>query len=256
MLALATSAMMLPVFACAQATSKPSPSPSASFCLNKATGAVRDVLINSAGMPQPCHKNEIGTSLAELQVLEGGPVPSPSASPGPTATPGTASCEGCVVDSTGKEVGPLSENSDPDQGNLVLVTVNGVAMALPVAQGSPGWVGGLQTGAPLALFYPTTDCSGQGYIPVSTSIGANDQPLQVVPLVEVNDGQGGPYIFGTTVWYPQPPFSIITANSIQTKTDPSQGGDCSPLQSSQAFFGGPPASGSLLPLGTPPFNVQ
>ena len=49
-------------------TPKPTPSPTASFCVNKLTGAMRLVLAE-AGISQPCHKNELPltfTTLAEI----------------------------------------------------------------------------------------------------------------------------------------------------------------------------------------------
>lgn len=254
----------------AASTPKATPSPTQTLCVNVRTNVVRDILSNnSAG----CHKNEVEVSIDTLLATQATPAPTatpsgaptPTASPtptpvpDPTATPTQSACDyGCVMDANSKIVGPLYPvGADAQQQTEVLMSINGVAMSLPVSDG--GFVTGPQVNVQFSRWYPTTDCTGQSYIVVA---GDGNGNVDVQPLVEVASVQRGPYIYGTTVWYAQPPWSNITMNSVQAYIDPT-GAPTSSCQSAQdvpnlgTWLAGPPASFNLSNLGfVTPFEGQ
>lgn len=271
--------MALAVYA--QPSPKPTPAVTGNFCVNNNTGAVRNMLTKS-GVPQSCHKNEQQVAIINFDSAptpdpaptKGGPAPTPTPSPGdptptpvdptptptatPTATPtvkGDSPCSGCVVDANGKEVGPFDySGNDAQQQQIVDVAVNGVELGLQVSQS--GFVDEQQTGVQLLLGYQSADCSGQAYIVV----GSGD--VNVQPIVEVSAVQRGPYVFGNTVLYAQPPWSNVTFGSVQGFADPNQPSTSGCETPGQApnlgtWLAGPPASFNLDNLGfTAPFSFQ
>lgn len=254
--------------ALAQPTPKPTPAVTGNFCVNNATGTLRNVLVKN-GVVQACRKNE---QLVAIINFDSAPTPDPTSttapSPGATPTPTPApsasptvggdpsNCTNCVVDSTGAEVGPLTPiGNDSAQEEAVVVSVNGVALGLPANQS--GWIDLSQNNIALLLWYPQANCQGQGYISV-----VPNPPSDAQPLVELWGVQEGPWITGNTVWYANPPLSIITPLSFYSTTDPTVPPNANTCQNAQQgtnfgnYLAGPPASGSLADKGTPPFSWQ
>lgn len=161
-----------------------------------------------------------------------------------------------VVDSKNHKVGNLFFNgANPQENTLVLIQVSGTWMAL--MWGDDGFVNEDQTGIPVTLFYPTPDCSGQGYIAVG---GGGTPAITSIPVVQPSVGQQGPAIVGTTVYYAQPPLSNIVMNSAQAFLDPNGAGEgCSPGFGGQplgTYMAGPVTSFDLSTLGfVPPFTI-
>lgn len=161
-----------------------------------------------------------------------------------------------VVDSKNHKVGNVFFNgANPQENTLVLIQVSSTDLAL--MWGQDGFADESQNGIPVTLFYPTADCSGQGYIAVG---GGGSPAITTVPVVQPSVGQQGPVIVGTTVYYAQPPLSNIVMNSAQAFLDPNGAGEgCSPGFGGQplgTYMAGPVTSFDLSSLGfTPPFSI-
>lgn len=241
------------------AAAKPTPSITSNVCINNATGAMRDLFKGSCpkGWQEVALWNFISapSPAPTASPNPSGPAPDPTATATPSPTP-VVQCQSCVVDAEGNEVGPLYlDGIDPEQEEMVLVTVGGVAMALPV--NDSGWVSYQTNNIQFLLWYPEANCAGQGYIAV-----ADSPPSDAQPLVEVWGVQQGPWITGSTVYYAQPPWSVITALSFYGTADPTVPPTSATCQNALqgtnlgVYLAGPPASGSLSGLGTPPFTVN
>ena len=242
----------------ALAAAKPTPSVTSNVCINNATGAMRDLFKGS------CPKGWQEVALWNF-ISAPSPAPAPTASPNPsgpapdptaTATP-VAQCQSCVVDAEGSEVGPLYlDGIDPEQEEMVLVTVGGVAMALPCTTMLAGSATRLTTFSSCFGIQKRT-ASDKATSPLPTARTSDAQPL-----VEVWGVQQGPWITGSTVYYAQPPWSVITALSFYGTADPTVPPTSATCQNALqgtnlgVYLAGPPASGSLSGLGTPPFTVN
>jgi hypothetical protein len=258
----------------AQPSPKPTPSITSNWCINNTSGATR-VVLSKNGKLQACHKGEQLVPIISLDSAPAQPAPSaapssdpsatatvaPTPTPDPTATatpaPSQSNCTDCVIDANGNEVGPLEVINAP-YDEVVLEIIGGVAMELEV---SPvGFVSQYsQQNIDMVLYYPTADCSGQGYLALYDQ-GGSEQNIQ--PIVQLNYAEGSPYVYNNVVWYAQPPYSSLTMNSLQGYGDPTQPSitGCETPRG-EANYGtllvGPPASFNLNSLGlTPPFSVQ
>ena len=254
--------VLFAVSAAALSTPKATPSISGSFCVNNITGAMRNVLVKN-GIPQACHKNEQLVAVINFDsapTATATPIASPSpGEPTPAPSPSPIACQGCVVDANGTEVGPLYPvGADAQQQTEVLVSINGVPMALPV--GEKGFVSGADTDVQFTRWFPTADCTGQSYMLVG---GDGNGGVDVQPLVEVASVQRGPYIFEGVVWYANPQWSQVTMQSVQACSDPTEC-DASPCANAGntapnlgTWLAGTPATFTLSQLGfAAPFTVN
>jgi hypothetical protein len=262
-------------------TPKPTPSPTASFCVNKVTGVMRLVLAE-AGISQPCHKNELPITFTTLaEIASGSPTPTPSASPtptesptssasptaSPTATPITGSVP-IVVDANGKLVGPVvgpyPAGSPSGEVYLVAIKVNGTVLELPASQsgfmdgdygGTPNLYGGITE-----YYLSTGDCTGQAYISLSVDDlwnGGFVETIGVTPLVEASIHPGvGPQIWDGILYYGAAPFINAAWDSSQSGNNPTSVSNCVQSAGGSEILA-PLTSIPVSSLGfTPPFSIQ
>lgn len=258
--------LCVPLTLYAQPSPKPTPAVSGNFCVNNSTGTVRNVLLKN-GIAQPCHKNEQTVAIINFDSAPT-PTPQPSATPSaapsssatatpsPTATP--VGMSGTVIDSNGKVVGQLDQDSsDAQQGSIVDINIAGVPLGLLISR--DGFVDEQLNGVQLTLWYTSTDCTGQPYI----IVGGDGNGLDIQPLVEVAAVQRGPYVYGNTLQYAAEPWTEVTMKSLQAFADPTQpstsgcenAGNTAPNLGT--WLAGPRAGFNLSTLGlVPPFEVQ
>jgi hypothetical protein len=248
------------------------PTPTAGFCVNKLTGAIRMQLMRPNGFTAPCPTTALSIDLASLQALPVQPPPSGAMVTRPVAESQVAfvapTAPPEVVDSNGKSVGQLV-GFDYQGDGYAAMSVAGQGLAVPVSgegftqeNSFPGEEGPKT----VSSYYTSNDCTGSPWFAVIIS------PQSLLELVSIGAGSvlgpfnpPSPTIIGDTLFYAPGPFSNPSLQTGITFTNPTLDqiltgqGTCSPglanFLPSNFVAGTPPAEGSLAGYAAP-FSIK